>query len=1214
MSKVLGLDLGTNSIGWAIVNRTENGITLLDHNVHIFQEGVNRVKGNEEPTVKKRTEARASRRHYFRRRLRKIELLKILIDEKWCPYLSEASLAEWRQHKLFPLDPDFIAWLRTDELNEKNPYHDRHRCLNETLDLSTREDRFCLGRALYHINQRRGFLSNRKDQQSDAEDGKVKTAISNLDDDMKKAGYEYLGDYYYHLYNSGEKIRKHYTDRNNHYIKEFYAICSKQGLSQDLTEKLYRAIFYQRPLKSQKGLVGKCPFERGKSRCAVSHPDFERYRMLSFINNIRIAMPGEIEMRPLSPEEKDTIFPLFYRKSKDSFDFSDITKKLAGKNVKPVYANKEDSCDINTFRCNYRETANVSGCPVTAQLMAIFGNDWTASICESYQLAQGKNEQQIIDDVWHVLFAFDNDDKIIEWAQSKLQLSEQEAKDFAKIKMPQGYAALSLCAIRKIRPWLNDGFRYDEAAMIANLPKVVPENMWKDEQNRKEIIQAVIDVITHYVPNRDIKNDSKFRRVEEVLSNMCFGMAETDQLYQPSKIETYAKALPNKDGIVLLGSPRTDSIKNPMAMRALFRLRALLNQLLKEGKIDCHTKINIEMSRGLNDFNKRRAIEQVQRDNEKKRADYRNEILAYFQAQGINAEPSDDDILKYELWEEQKHKCLYTDKQISLSDFLGSNPLFDIEHTVPRSRGGDNSKANKTLCCRQFNREIKGGKLPQELREKEDILARIESIGWEKEIEDLYTKIARETRAAKAAVEKDRKDKAIQNRHIAKMRLDYLKDKISRFKMKEVPEGFSNRQGVDIGIINRYARLYLQSVFEKVSTIKGETTAEFRKMWGLQDNYSKKQRVNHSHHCIDAITIACIGHKEYDAWAQYNRDEENYYLYGSTKPSFPKPWPTFTEDVKAISDSLVIPHYTANNLLKPTKKKLRIRGVIQRNDEGKPVYVQGNSVRGALHMQTYYGAIIRNEKTVYVVRKDLSFLEKGDIKNIVDDAVREIIESVVNSKGMEALKGVVWMNEEKGIQIKKVRLYASSVTNPIALKRQRFSSKQEHKSNYYVVNDSNYAIGIYEGANEKGVMKRSFKLMNNLEASHASQSGSVLFPELVGNKKLLYILKTGTQVLFYENDKSELWNAGPTELAKRLYKVTGLSISRIQQYEYGLVTFKYNQEARQAKDLKEKKGAWKNNEEFRPVIVMNHNQIKALVEGFDFTISTTGEIRFISND
>ena len=102
MSKVLGLDLGTNSIGWAIVNRTADGIVLLEHNVHIFQEGVNRVKGNEEPTVKQRTEARASRRHYFRRRLRKISLLEILIDQKWCPYLESAALSEWRKHKLFP--------------------------------------------------------------------------------------------------------------------------------------------------------------------------------------------------------------------------------------------------------------------------------------------------------------------------------------------------------------------------------------------------------------------------------------------------------------------------------------------------------------------------------------------------------------------------------------------------------------------------------------------------------------------------------------------------------------------------------------------------------------------------------------------------------------------------------------------------------------------------------------------------------------------------------------------------------------------------------------------------------------------------------------------------------------------------------------------------------------------------------------------------------
>ena len=74
MAKVLGLDLGTNSLGWALVDESENEYTLIDKGVDIFQEGVARDKNNEKPAVQDRTSARALRRHYFRRRLRKIEL------------------------------------------------------------------------------------------------------------------------------------------------------------------------------------------------------------------------------------------------------------------------------------------------------------------------------------------------------------------------------------------------------------------------------------------------------------------------------------------------------------------------------------------------------------------------------------------------------------------------------------------------------------------------------------------------------------------------------------------------------------------------------------------------------------------------------------------------------------------------------------------------------------------------------------------------------------------------------------------------------------------------------------------------------------------------------------------------------------------------------------------------------------------------------------
>ena len=124
MAKILGLDLGTNSIGWAITEQHEDGYTLLDHGVDIFQEGVNRTKSGEEPMVKTRTDARALRRHYYRRRLRKIELLKVLVANDMCPLLTVEVLDNWRYHKQYPMDEEFLLWQRTDDNTDKNPYHE----------------------------------------------------------------------------------------------------------------------------------------------------------------------------------------------------------------------------------------------------------------------------------------------------------------------------------------------------------------------------------------------------------------------------------------------------------------------------------------------------------------------------------------------------------------------------------------------------------------------------------------------------------------------------------------------------------------------------------------------------------------------------------------------------------------------------------------------------------------------------------------------------------------------------------------------------------------------------------------------------------------------------------------------------------------------------------------------------------------------------------
>ena len=1214
MAKILGLDLGTNSIGWAITEQHEDGYTLLDHGVDIFQEGVNRTKSGEEPMVKTRTDARALRRHYYRRRLRKIELLKVLVANDLCPFLTIEELDNWRYHKQYPMDEEFLQWQRTDDNADKNPYHDRFLALTTKLDLSKRSDRHLLGRAFYHLAQRRGFLSNRKDA-NNSDDGVVKGAIKQLDEDMEAVGCGYLGEFYYRLFTNGEKIRTGdgygYAGRVVHYEKEFNAICDKQMLSSELRKSLWKAIFFQRPLKSQKGLVGNCTFEKDKARCPISHPCFEEFRMRSFINNIKIKTPNDTAMRMLSAEEVALIEPLFYRKSKEHFDFEDIAKKLSG-GKKGSYAYMSDKLDA-AYRFNYKMSATVSGSPMTASLRDLFDEDWLSTMSSLYVKGEGKTPLQILNDVWHVLFSFDDDDKLREWAKINLQLDDEQADKFVKIPVKQGYAALSLTAINKILPYLRMRYRYDEAVFIANLPKVVSGDKWSNDAMRESIIKDLCVLLDEYAGNPLYQHVTKKQAIDNMLlDNYGIGYNESARLYEPSTIETYPKAQPNENGQLLLGSPRTSSVRNPMAMRALFRLRALVNQLLKDGKIDKLTKINIEFARGLNDANMRNAIERYQRENEALYKSYADDIIKLVKAEcGCDIVPSDDDILKYKLWIEQNKLCLYTGEQISICDFIGANPRYDIEHTVPRSRSGDNSQMNKTLCQADFNRRIKREKLPAELPNHAEVMARLEQLGWDKEIEKLEKQISGCDRSVKSAQTKAAKDKAIRDRHYLRMKLNYLRGKLSRFTMTEVPEGFSNRQGVDIGIIGKYAKMYLETVFDRVFTVKGATTADFRKMWGLQEEYSKKERVNHVHHCIDAITIACIGSGAYSKWAQYQRDAERYYWHNDSKPVFDKPWPTFTEDVKGVADDLLVSHHTANNMPKQSRKKLRVRGKVQLNADGKPIYEQGDTARGSLHMQTFYGAIKRDDEIKYVVRKSLDSLQQSDVDKIVDEAVRECVKAAIAREGFkEAMSKPICFNEAKGVYIKKVRIFTPSITSPIHLKKHRDVSRFDHKRDYYVANESNYCMAIYEGTDSKGRVKRSFQIVNTMEATkfyNGKTNRYDLVPQSDSNDyPLKCILRIGTMVLFYEKSADELRDCSKAELTKRLYKVAGMAAD-------GRVKFTYHQEARDDKAITAECGNGISSVNVNAPVArlrLTVSNLNMFVEGYDFVLTVTGEIKF----
>lgn len=1225
-TRILGLDTGTNSLGWAVVDRDENNqYTPICRGDLIFTEGVKQEKGIEFSLAAERTSYRASRRHYFRRRLRKVEVLKVLVKHKLCPPLSDEALNRWHTKKEYPLDEDFILWQRTNEADNKNPYHDRHICLHRKLNLKdSQTDRYTLGRALYHLTQRRGFLSNRLDQNEEAEEtGKVKSAISELSKEMKEAGCEFLGDYFYLLYRTEGnrvRIRSRYTDREKHYLQEFKEICRVQELDKNLAKALEKTIFFQRPLKSQRQGVGKCTMEKGHSRCAVSHPLYEEYRMLCYLNNIRIKTPSDDRLRPLNAEEREKITPLFYQKS--NFDFKKIAKKLAGKTPFGWIRDEEDW----PYQFNYRMTQEAPACPTTAQLIKIFCEDWKAALAETYTMSAKqdgtlKTEDEVCADILNVLGSFDSKEKLKEFALQKLQLNEAQAKTFSSFKPAKGYATLSIKAIRKILFFLRTGNYYSKAIFLANIPTIVGEKVWNDIEIRSRLldnIEAALrpedddneenEAFISKEEKYEIKNNKAAERIKAaIIAEMPSTPVEL--LYHPSMIEAYPDAMRNKRfDCYQLGSPKTNAVRNPMAMRSLHMVRKVVNHLLRKHIIDEKTEIHIEYARELNDANKRQAIVKWQDKLRDLHTAYAKSIKQLYKAEtGLEIEPTKTDILKYQLWEEQQHVCLYTGKKIGIADFWGANPKFDIEHTIPRSRGGDSTQENLTLCDSKFNRDIKRDKLPTELANYEEILARIEH--WR--IDCYALRKAQDEIRIHAGLEKGTKDTNIKKRHFLGLKYGYKKGKYDRFTMKEVPEGFSRRQGAGIGLISKYAGLFLKSLFKdpknpnrsNVYVVKGAITAEFRKLWGLQQVDEAKSRENHTHHCIDAYTIACIGSREYAALAAYYRsDEEFKYGRRREKPQFEKPWPTFTEDLLKLQEELLIVHQTTDKLGKRDRRKVKTpRGRF---------LTGGDSARGRLHQETYYGAINYDGNIKYVVRKPLDSLTEKDLNKIVDETVKGIVKGAVEAKGSlkEALADGIYMNKEKGILIRRVRIF-SDVSEPINLKQLRDVSTKEYKRHIHLRKDENYLFAIYEGIDKKKNKKQTeTATVDYLDAAkfykdskRRDKANSLVGDYSKKNKlPLKCILKKRQMVLFYEHSPEEIRFKDKKDLSRRLYIVTSIA-------KDGRVKFLHHQAAT-ATGIQSSPSPFTNDGEHQPYYRLSASNIKVLVAGIDFDINILGEI------
>lgn len=419
----LGLDLGTNSIGWAAVSLDEADAPrgVLDMGVRIFPDGRN-PKDNSS-NAKKHRLPRGQRRRRDRYLKRRGELLDALVELGLMPQDEDARKA----------------------LEGHDPYALRARALDDPLEP------YELGRALFHLDQRRGFKSNRKTGGEDEKEAKkTRAEIGDLRRKINESGARTLGEFLLRRREKDEPVRARpgqglYPDRAM-YEAEFDRIRKAQAPHHDLNsnqwDRLHDIIFFQRPLKPVD--PGWCQLEKGERRAPRALPVAQEFRMLQEVNNLRVRVGIEPE-RPLQDGERERAM-LRLRSGKD-INLSKPTRDL-----------KLPSGAIFNLSRGGRKT--VEGDQTSKRLgnKGLSGSRWTDLPLDE------RNE------IVSFLLNTEDPEDVRRKAKVEWGLNDEQAEAVANVALPDGYANLSEKAIGKLLPHLEKGLVYSDAVVEAGYP------------------------------------------------------------------------------------------------------------------------------------------------------------------------------------------------------------------------------------------------------------------------------------------------------------------------------------------------------------------------------------------------------------------------------------------------------------------------------------------------------------------------------------------------------------------------------------------------------------------------------------------------------------------------------------------------------------------------------------------------------------------------
>jgi CRISPR-associated endonuclease Csn1 len=411
----LGLDIGSNSIGWALLSNNA-GRGIINLGVRVFPEGVDRDTGGLEKSKNAtRREARSARRTHQRRNLRKQQLLNVL---------EKAGLL-----------PENESELRS--LFHISPYQLRKKSLDEKLEP------YEFGRVLYHIGQRRGFKSNRKTGKA-KEDGIVTKEAGKLQADIDASNCRTIGEYFAGLNPEEQRIRGKYTFRSM-YEKEYDLLWAKQAefypdvLTEQLRKKIRdEIIFFQRPLKPADDLIGKCGLEPDEKRCPRGDWYARQFRLLQDVNNLEIRNPNGIEAK-LTDQQRRIVLGELAEKKEVTFD--SLRKKLEL---------------METQRFNLEQDGKVKNLKGDAFVAAMRSRNIFGPKCWDAM----EEVEKIKLNEWLVEL---EDDQLSEKLRSKYGLSDEQIGHILKIALPRGYASFSRKAIMKLLPFMEAGAITSEA-------------------------------------------------------------------------------------------------------------------------------------------------------------------------------------------------------------------------------------------------------------------------------------------------------------------------------------------------------------------------------------------------------------------------------------------------------------------------------------------------------------------------------------------------------------------------------------------------------------------------------------------------------------------------------------------------------------------------------------------------------------------------------